>query len=617
MPEMEQKRTPILLRPFKWIWLLAVGVYRALFVLLMIMVVAAIFLARQERPMAQIKDGAALVLAPAGDLVDQMDSGGFERLIEQLSEQPASKTLVRDLTEAIELAASDPRIPMAVLKLDDLQSAGIPQIEEIATALEKFRAAGKPVYAWAPTYDQTQYLLAAQADKISLDPLGMVLVEGLSVYNNYFRDALDKLGVNVHVFRVGEYKSAVEPFLRNDMSQEAREANIEWLGDLWSNYSHLVATARKLPEDAMAEYVGKLREGLERHHGDAAAYAQETKLVDAVEKLDEFRAAVGVKVGMDDDLGSFNQINFRDYLAAARFETRRIDAEADSSVALVAVQGEIVDGQGEPGVASGDVIAGLLSDARRDTDVAAVVLRVDSPGGSVFAAEQIRREVDALQDAGKPVVVSMGSVAASGGYWVSMDADEIWAHDSTVTGSIGIFGILPTFEKPLEKLGIHTDGVGTTALAGSLRFDRALSPEIAMILQSEVDHGYRKFIDGVAAGRDLPAADVEKVARGRVWSGTQARKLGLVDEIGGLDEAIASAAKMAGLQEGHYQLQEFKPEVLMPLRRWLGFLGTEGSLTVKMIEKPLAEIRRLSRVFGDKRGVYAHCFCVPSLSSRH
>jgi len=617
MADQSQHRTPLLLRPFKWLYLLALFVYRAVFVLLMIVFVAAILIARQDRPLTQVKSGAALVLAPSGDLVDQMESDNFERVIEELSDRPPSKTLVRDLTDAIELAAKDSRVPMAVLKLDDLTSAGMPQIEEIGAALAEFRKSGKPVYAWSPSYDQTQYLLASQADRISVDPLGMVLVEGLSVYNNYFREALDKLGVTVHVFRVGEYKSAVEPFLRNDMSQEAREANAEWLGDLWSSYSHMVLTARKLPDGTLADYVTNLRAGLERHQGDAAGYAKETKLVDAVEKLEDFRQTVGDKVGMDDDLGSFRQMNFHDYLAAARYEEKHRASDASNTVALIAVQGEIVDGQGEPGEAAGDVISGLLSDARRNSDVAAVVMRVDSPGGSVYAAEQIRREVDALQDAGKPVVVSMGSVAASGGYWVSMDADEIWAHDSTVTGSIGIFGLLPTIEKPLAKLGIHTDGIGTTPLAGSLRIDRPLTPEIETILQTEVDFGYHKFIEGVAAGRDIPAADVDKMARGRVWSGARAHKLGLVDEIGGLDQAIASAAKMAGLQEGQYELEEFKPEPLFPVRRWLSLFGQQGWIDTRIIDRPLAEIRRLSRVFSDPRGIYAHCFCVPSLSSRH
>jgi protease-4 len=613
---MEEKKTPLLLRPFKWIWLLAVGIYRLVFVLMITMVVVLFFAARQDRPLAQIKSGAALVVAPSGELVDQVEGDGVERFLEQVSEQPPARTLVRDLTDALEAAAEDPRIPVAVLKLDDLVSAGMPQIEEISAAIARFRAAGKPVYAWAPSYDQTQYLLAAQADRISVDPLGMVLVEGLSVYNNYFREALDKLGVTVHVFRVGEYKAAVEPFLRNDMSEEAREANREWLNDLWGGYTRTVAGARKLPETAVGDYIGGLREGMVRHKGDAAAYAMEANFVDAVERLDEFRTTVGEKVGMDDEIGSFRQLYFRDYLAVTRQEKRSPRTARTSAVALVAIQGEIVDGEGQPGVASGDVVAELLSDARRDADVAAVVLRVDSPGGSVYAAEQIRREVAGLQQAGKPVVVSMGSVAASGGYWVAMDADEIWAHDSTVTGSIGIFGLLPTIEKPLQKLGIHTDGVGTTPLAGSLRLDRPLSPELAIILQTEVDYGYRKFIDGVAAGRDMPAADVEKIARGRVWSGAQARKLGLVDEIGGLDDAIASAAKMAGLAEGQYELQEFKPEPLFPLRRWLGLFTTESALEVRFLREPLEQIRRLLRTFSDPRGVYAHCFCVPSLSSR-
>lgn len=608
---MDQKPipTPLLLRPFKWLWYFVVGVYRAFFILLLLVIVVGYFAARSDRPLAQVKNGVALVVAPSGELVDQYESEGFARVLEELSDQPSPKTLVRDVTDALEFAAADPRIPAAVLKLDDLTAAGMPQIEEISVAVKKFRAAGKPVYAWASNYDQTQYLLAAGADKIALDPMGMVLVEGLSAYGNYFRDALDKLGVNVHVFRVGEYKSAVEPFLRNDMSAEARQADLEWLGDLWTSYGHQVAAARGLPDSAVGNYVTGLTAGLTRSQGDAAAYALETKLIDQVEKLEDFRADVAEKVGVDEDLGSFHQMNFRDYLAATRHESRRKAKDTDGAVGLVAVQGEIVDGQGEPGTAGGDVVSGLLSDARRNQDVAAVVLRVDSPGGSVYAAEQIRREVQALQDAGKPVVVSMGSVAASGGYWVAMDADEIWAHESTITGSIGIFGIIPTFEKPLAKLGIHTDGVGTTPLAGSLRLDRALTPEVSTIFQSQVEHGYRQFINGVAEGREMKVEDVDKIARGRVWSGAHALKIGLIDQIGGLDDAIASAAKLGGLEEGRYDLKEFKPDTTVPFRRWLSLFGDQGFGASKILEKPLAELTRALRVFSDPRGVYAYCFC--------
>jgi protease-4 len=613
---MEQSSTPLLLRPFKWLWYLVVGIYRLFFVVLLLVIVFGFLAARDERPLTQVKSGAALVIAPSGELVDQSSEDGFTRVLEGLSGEPPSQTLVRDVTEALETAAADKRIPAAVLRLDDLYSASLPQVEEINVALQKFRAAGKPIYAWGPSYDQAQYLLATQADKISLDPLGLVLVEGFSMYNNYFRDALDKLGVSVHVFRVGEYKSAVEPFTRNDMSAEAREDNRAWLGDLWASYAQAITAARKLPETAVDDYVSGMREGLVRNRGDAAAYARETKFVDAVEKLDEFRNAVAQKVGMDEELGSFNQMYFRDYLAVTRHEHRGRSKDFDGTVALVTVQGEIVDGLGEAGLAGGDTISGLLSDVRRDPDVSAVVLRVDSPGGSVYASEQIRREVQALHDGGKPVVVSMGALAASGGYWVSMDADQIWAHDTTITGSIGIFGMIPTFEKPLEKLGIHTDGVGTTALAGSSRMDRPLTADVTAIIQSQVEYGYRNFIEGVAAGREMKVEDVDKIARGRVWSGADALKLGLVDEIGGFEEAVAAAAKLAGLEEGRYELREFKPELGLPFQRWLGFLGTSGSAAAKLLQPPLTQVNQLLRIFSDPRGVYAYCFCGPGLISQ-
>ena len=508
---------------------------------------------------------------------------------------------------------------MAVVKLDGLNSAGLAQLEELNAAIDRFKASGKPVHAYAPSYEQSHYFVAAHANDISIDPLGMVAVEGLSSQQMYFKDALDKLGVVVNVFRVGEYKSAVEPFIRNDMSAEAKTANLDWLGDLWNRYGSLTSVARQLPTDSIDQYVNGMAAGMQRLQGDAAAYAKEAKLVTHIETLSEFRQRMAETVGMDEDLGSFRQIWSEDYLRAVH--SSRKHPPAQSQIALVVVQGEIVDGPGQPGYAGGDTIADLLDEARRDDQVAAVVLRVDSPGGSVYASEQIRRAVQALKADGKPVVASMSSVAASGGYWVSMAADKIIAHESTITGSIGIFGLVPTIDKPLEKLGIHTDGVGTTTLAGAMRIDRPLTPEVKAIIQSSIEKGYRDFINGVAEGRSLQPEAVDRIARGRVWSGLKAKELGLVDGFGGLDAAVTAAAELAELDSGSYELDERHPGMSTPLQTLLHFfgqaavqsqaLGSLSGLVRQLSQAP--ELRSSLAWINDPRGAYARCFCAVNL----
>lgn len=477
------------------------------------------------------------------------------------------------------------------------------------------------MFIYGDSYDQAQYLVAAHASDISLDPLGLVLLEGFSVYDNYFKQGLDKLGVDVNVFRVGEYKSAVEPFLRDSMSEDAKSANRAWLNVLWSHYTHDIAHHRGLADTVPDDYIAHINQGLAAHHNDAAALAHDLKLVDEIETLGDFRKRIGERVGMDEDSGSFKQIGFRDYLRATRYEHRK-DRKAKTKIGLVVVQGAIVDGDSYPGVAGGDTISDLLDRARRDDDTAAVVLRVDSPGGSVYGSEQIRRGIEDMQADGKPVVVSMSSVAASGGYWSSMDADEIWAHDTTITGSIGIFGLFPTFDRPLAKLGIHTDGVGTTPLAGAFRGDRPLSPEAAGLIQSQVQQGYHEFIEGVAEGRDLPVDTVDQIARGRVWSGADARELGLVDHIGGLREAVASAAKLAKLKPGGYRLEEMRPEADLATRFLLQFTGeirlslfSGAANWLSRVHALMTAAEPLTRL-NDPHGLYALCFCTPSIASR-
>ncbi len=605
------------------VWSFVVGIYKLVTVLIFAMVVMLVWMAFQGGPPPKVDNNVALVIAPSGAIVEQLDSPPGRAFLEDIAGDQPSQTLLRDLIEALEEGANDPRIKLAVLKLDGMTTAGLPQLEELGEAIHKFRDAGKKVVAYAPSYEQEHYYLAAQADEVVLDPMGMVNIEGYSSYNNYFKDALDKLGVQINVFRVGEYKSAVEPFTRNDMSPEARAANQKWLGDLWTAYSSAAAEGRGLPEATVDNYVKNFAEAMQKFQGDGAAYAKSAGLVTHVETLTQFRKRIGAIVGMDEDHGSFRQINQHDYLHAVHHEhSKQPDERQENKIALVVVQGEIVDGEGQPGQAGGDTIADLLDQARRDDDVAAVVLRVDSPGGSVWASEQIRREVQELRDSGKPVVASMSTVAASGGYWVSMAANQIWAHASTITGSIGIFGLVPNLNKPLEKLGIHTDGVGTTPLAGAFRMDRPLTPEVGTIIQAQINKGYHDFISGVAKARKLTEEKVDQIARGRVWSGNDAQSLGLVDEFGSLEDAADAAAKLAGVDADDYVIEEMEPEhnftskLLSTFSGSIHLGGVPGLPQWAHHALEQADVARNLRWMNDPRGMYAFCFCTPNQSGR-
>jgi protease-4 len=617
---MSETKNPVV-RFFGWIWRILVGIYRLDFALWIVVILGLVWLAVHGGPPVRVENNIALTLIPTGTLVDQSTTAG-QTLLRQLGQTKPSQTLLRDLTAALNDAATDSRIPFAVLRLDEMETAGLAQMQELAVAMKKFRAAGKPIYVYGESFDQNQYFIASQADEVSLDPMGSLMLQGYGVFGNYFKDGLDKLGVQINVFRVGEYKSAVEPFLRNDMSPEAKAANQAWLNDLWDVYNQGVSSARKLPEKAADSYARNFAPEILKRAGDAAPYALDSHLVNHVETLAQFRKRMADKVGFDKDKGSFRQIGFSDYLRAVKREAK---PEPSTRIGLVVVQGEIVDGESDTDNAGGDTISSLLDQARRDDEVKAVVLRVDSPGGSVFASEKIRRSVEALQDEGKPVVVSMGNLAASGGYWISMAADQIWAEPSTITGSIGIFGLIPTIDQPLNKLGIHTDGVGTTPLSGAFRMDRPLTPEMKAIVQATIERGYHEFIAGVSKGRNIPVDKVDSIARGRVWSGVAAKGLGLVDHLGGIEDAEAAAAKLADLKAGGYRIHEFQPDHDV-FAGWLGKLlgGSHADLSVlaallpqhSALKAPLEDATSLLRRFNDPRGAYAYCFCTPDSGAR-
>ncbi len=569
----------------------------------------------------KVEQGAALVLAPRGALVEQLTGTPGERAFRELTNRAEPESLVQDQIRALRQAASDDRIGALVLRLGGFGGGGLTKLQALRAAIDEFKLSGKTVIATADDYGQSQYYLASAADEIWLHRFGSVRILGYGSYRNYYKDAIDKLDLDFNVFRVGEYKSAVEPYLRNDMSDESRHARLAWMSDLWNAYKRDVAAARGLSPADIDSYIDGFPTLMEEHEGDPASIALATGLVDHVASRDEIRDRLIELVGEDKEEKSYKRISVDSYLEALGPE----ELGSGDAVGVVIARGTIEDGSRPPGTIGGDSTARQIREMRRDDKVKAIVLRVDSGGGSAFASEVIRREVELAREEGKPVVASMGSVAASGGYWISVSADEIWAQPTTITGSIGIFSLFPTYQRTLAKLGIHTDGVGTTSSAGSLRLDRAISPEMARVMQLGTDRGYRDFLARVAEGRGMTVEEVDAVARGRVWSGEDAHGLGLIDQLGEIEEAIASAARLAGLGEEYairYPEQEtdFKDQLLADLLaradHWFGKATEEALARVPshdLLGHPLfdalAEDMRAVEQFNDPKGLYAYCFC--------
>ncbi|MBK6406819.1 MAG: signal peptide peptidase SppA [Holophagales bacterium] len=593
-------------------------------VLFLVLVVGLLAAALAGGP--KVPKGAALVVAPKGNLVEQVAARSPQDLVAGLAGSGrAEETLLKDVLDALAAAKDDARISAVYLDLDEMGGAGMTVLEDAAAALRDFRTSGKKVIAAGDAFDMRGYYLAAQADEVLLNPDGMVLIEGFGRYRTYYREGIDRLGITWNVFRVGEYKSAVEPYLRNDMSPEAKEADLEWLGDIWRAYLASVSKARKTTPEALTAFIEGMPELLKATGGDTAKIALEAKLVDKLAARDEVRKRMIALAGEDEKSKSFKQVAMATYLEALGSDRPGARGKGDK-VAVVVAKGEIVDGTAGPGRIGGDSTAALIRKARQDEKVKAIVLRVDSGGGSAFASEVIRRELQLAQEAKKPVVVSMGSVAASGGYWIATSSDEIWASPETITGSIGIFGMFPTIEKPLAKyLGMHVDGVGTTSWAGALRIDRELQPRVGESIQQMINHGYEEFLVRVGKARKMSRDDVDRIARGRVWSGADAKERGLVDKLGGLQDAIASAAAKAKLGKT-YQVtyvekeQSLKERLMASLSVRATRIAAAFGTTLAPSPEPAAgagaailravadEADRLS-VWNDPRGIYAHCFC--------
>jgi protease-4 len=603
----------LLRRLFGAIWTGITWLRLALSNILFLLMIAVIYFVYVGGAPEPLPGRAALLLNPAGTVVDQKTQlQPFEALLGGSS--PAShEVLLRDVIDAIEFARDDPAITALVMDLDQLLSVGISKSQEIVPALDAFRASGKPIIAVGDYYTQDQYFLASQADTVVVHHMGAIALEGYSSYHNYFSDALDKLSVNVHVFRAGEHKSVAEPFLRNDMSPGEKAITRNWLGDLWGQFTGTVEARRNLSPGAVDAYINDYAGRLASQDGDAARSALEAGLVDKVlsrAQANEYLAGV---VGATDDEGRYEAVPFEHY--AARKRPSSLMGVHGDRVAVITARGNIMPGEQPPGTIGGDSLARLIKKTVGKAGVKAIVLRVTSGGGSVFASEVIRQQVLAARAKGIPVVVSMGAVAASGGYYISAEADEIWATPSTVTGSIGVFAAVPTFDELLGRAGVSTDGVGTTDLAGALRVDRPLNPELADALTRSVEFIYREFLQLVAAGRDMTVQEVSALAEGQVWSAQDALDNGLVDKLGTLDDAIAAAASRAGLTEYEVEFvalprspREMLLQQLMSGALGAGLQGVAGiPATVPALLRPLGSAVAELEALQDPRHLYLRC----------
>lgn len=561
-----------------------------------------------------VSERSALVLDPKGSIVEQYTAAPAQRALASAFGSKVREVQLRDIVRAIDAAAADRRIERLVIEPEEITAAGMASLHEIGAAIDRFKAAGKDVVAVANSMSQGQYLLAAHANQVLLHPDGDLLLEGIGRYRTYYKDALDMLGVDVHLFRVGEYKSYAEPYIRNNASPESKEADLYWMNGVWNDYLREIGDARKLDPKEIAAQIENYPASIKAANGDIARLALDSKLVDKLATHDEAEALLIAK-GVKDE-HSYRKIDFQDYLGIV---DRELPLDTRPQVAVVVAEGEILPGDQPAGTVGGESTAKLLRHARENSRVRAVVLRVNSPGGDAFASELIRREVELTKRAGKPVVVSMGDVAASGGYWISMNGDEIFAEPTTITGSIGIFGLFANVPKTLAKIGVHTDGVGTTSLAGAIDPRRELDPKVGDVIQSIIDKGYQSFITKVAAARGKSPAQINEIARGRVWSGEQARERGLVDQLGGLREATAAAAKSANLGD-NYQVRYVEKE----LSAWEKFavslsndaLARIGRAVIPEAARVLfaqpdlqSQIRLLQSLDSNKVGVFAYCFC--------
>ena len=561
--------------------------------------------------------GSALVLKLVGDVVIEKHAvDPFEEFMQQAFEQEEDnpEVLLQNVLMTIDNAKQDKRIKALVLDLHGLGNAGLDKLEQIAVALESFKESEKPIFAVGDYFSQNQYYLASRADHLYLNPMGFMLFEGYGRFGTYFKSAIEKLKAETHVFKVGTYKSAVEPYIRDNMSDAAKEANKAWLDAMWVQYKTSVAQARGVDITHFDEEFDAFLQKFEQVDGDFAKYALDFGWVDGLKTREQALQEIVAVVGKSKNGKSFKAINYKKYLSVINPALPTIKTDTDK-VGIVVAKGTILNGTKKPGTIGGDSTARLLRKARLDDSVKSVVLYVDSPGGSAFASEIIRQEVENLQAVGKPVVAVMSTYAASGGYWISAGADKILAAPSTITGSIGIFGMFLTFENTLDYLGIHTDGVGTTDFAG-MGISKTLDPKVGEIMQRGIEHGYDQFISLVADKRDMSKEHVDSIAQGRVWIGDKAIELGLVDDLGYLEDGIKAAAELVSLEEYDTQYMRrslSKSELFWKQLFQKASVTFDGAFKIEndnalldIVKEVTADIEAVAEL-NDPKGVYAYC----------
>ncbi|TDF41335.1 signal peptide peptidase SppA [Alteromonadaceae bacterium M269] len=592
---------------------------KAFFNLIFIGIVIAIIAGlMSDEGKVTIPSESALILNLQGNVVIQKVAVSpldefLEEALEQQNENP--EVLLQDVIYAIENAQQDRRIKAIVLNLQGLGSAGLDKLQQIGDALDRFKSSGKPVYAIGDYYTQNQYYLASRADHIYLNPEGFMMLEGYSRYRLYYKEALAKLKASTHIFRVGTYKSAIEPYIRDDMSDAAKESNLAWLTALWDVYKTDVAKARNMEVSNFDESLEEFNAKFDQANGDYALYAKQNGWVDELKTRDQVREELAELVGKSKSRLGYQNISYRNYLKVIK-PPIPLPNNSLQNVGIVVAKGTILNGNQKAGTIGGDSTAHMLRRARLDNSIKAVVLYVDSPGGSAFASEIIRQEIELLKEAGKPVVAAMSTYAASGGYWISASADQIWASPATITGSIGIFGMFMTFENTLDYLGVHTDGIGTTDIGG-ISPTLGLKPQMANIIQRSIEHGYDEFITLVAEERDMTKEAVDQIAQGRVWIGQTAKELGLVDELGNLDDATKAAAKLANLEkyDTKYIEQTLSPrekfwqEVFGVASVWFSdiYFDSNDEKLLGIFKQVAQEFNSIAQL-NDPKGVYALCF---------
>jgi protease-4 len=592
---------------------------RVVFNVIFLVIVAIVLIAwlSSDKP-PRLAGDTALILNVQGDLVEEYTIGPREAAVAEALGEQRFETRLRDVLAAIDGAARDAQITRLVLVLDEMGGAGQASLREVAAAIERFRASGKPVLAWGESFSQAQYYLAAQADQVYMHPGGLLTVRGMGGTRGYYKNLLDKLGVRINAFQAGRYKSFAEPFTRTGPSPDAREADQYLLSGLWSVWTADVERARKLPAGTINKVIDDLPKRLAAVQGDVAQLALSERLIDGIKTRSEFRHGVldaGAPRSSDDE-ETFRQISLYAYLPYAR------QPVTGPAIGVIVAQGEIVGGDARQGRVGSASTNELIQRARQDDDIKAIVFRIDSPGGMVQPSDLIREQLDLTRKAGKPVVVSMGDVAASGGYWIAMGGDEVLADASTITGSIGVFGLVPTFEGTMEKLGVTTDSVATTWLATATDLRRPLDKRLEQVLEQLIGNNYREFIGLVAERRKSTPEKINEVAQGRVWTGAQAKERGLVDELGGFHDAIKHAAQRASLGSS-YRIEYVEQEP-RGLSRYLALLfgrvaalvrggsGWEAVARGLLGAPPRAlqrDLKLLSTAREQPTAVFSYCFC--------